>query len=514
MAATRIHQLIEGTLSLNPERVCLRDYDDTTFTGEQTLDAIAQAEKLLIDAKVRAGDRVMVVGENAVAMCAFVFACSRLNAWVIPVNARQTAAELTRVCQHAEPRALVFASKVSAAANAHAELFEAAQPVDGQFGTVRTLPELSCDPEPTFEDPAEQVAALFYTTGTTGEPKGVMLTHGNLMFMARASGAVRGLNSDDVLYCCIPITHIYAFASGMLSTLFHGAEVQLASSFSPSATFSALRKGVTCMPAVPAMYAHLMEHANSLGLETIDAPKLRYIAAGGAPLDPDWKARVETTFGLTLNNGYGMTEASPGVAVTRYDATPPDEACGPALEGTEILLAPAPGKDALEQGVGEVLVRGPHVMKGYFRNPEATAASLDTDGYLHTGDLGRWTKSHCLEIVGRCKELIIRSGFNVYPPEVESALNSHPDVTQSAVVGRQQQDGNEEVLAFVQRAADTAVSADDLQAWTRERLSPYKIPSLIIIADTLPAAPSGKPLKHLMISHFKEALSAAEPHDH
>jgi len=295
----------------------------------------------------------------------------------------------------------------------------------------------------------------------------------------------------------------------MLSTLYHGAQVQLASRFSPSDTFDALRSGVTCMPAVPMMYAQLMEHAHRLGLDKIDAPKLRYIAAGGAPLDPDWKARVEATFALTLHNGYGMTEASPGIAVTRHDASPPDPACGPAIHGTEVILAPAPGKDSLDQGVGEIWVRGPHVMKGYYNNAAATSAALDSQGYLHTGDLGRWVDGDCLEVVGRCKELIIRSGFNVYPPEVETALNSHPQVVQSAVVGRVS-DGNEEVLAFVHRAAGADVTADILQAWTRERLSAYKVPSRVIVADALPSAPSGKPLKHLMIAHFKEELLAAE----
>ncbi|MGB0865348.1 MAG: class I adenylate-forming enzyme family protein [Granulosicoccaceae bacterium] len=509
MTANRLHQLIEQRFSQNSQKRCLTDFDGAAFTGEQMLQAIHAAEQKLQGAQVRPGDRVMLVGENAVAMCAFVFACSRLDAWALPINARQSSAELQRIRQHAEPRAMVFASQVSTAADAHAQHFGAAETVRASFGEVRILPQLACQPEPCFRSASEQTAALFYTTGTTGEPKGVELSHNNLMFMARASGAVRGLNSNDLLYCCIPITHIYAFASGMLATLSQGAELWLASRFDPSDTFSALRQGVTCMPAVPAMYAHLMEHAERQGLVRLDAPKLRYIAAGGAPLDPDWKARVEQTFGLTLNNGYGMTEASPGIAVTRIGVEPADDACGPALPGTEVYLAPPPGKNTLDKGVGEVLVRGPHVMKGYYKNPKATAAALDTRGYLHTGDLGRWTAKGCLEIVGRCKELIIRSGFNVYPPEVESALNSHPQVTQCAVVGRPVK-GNEQVLAFVQRAAGAELSSKVLQAWTKERLSPYKVPSLIIIADVLPCAPSGKPLKHLMIEHFKEALHAAE----
>ncbi len=506
MATVRIHQLIENTLVAAPEKCCLIDFDNAQYTGSETLAEIEQAEKQLKESGVRGGDRVMLIGENAVVMCVFICACSRLNAWVIPVNARQTTLELERVRQHAQPRAMVFASTVSIAANEHAQHFNAEQPALANSGAVRILKNMHAEPEPCHAEPSAQVAALFYTTGTTGEPKGVMLTHANLIFMANASGTVRGLNSNDRLYCCIPITHIYAFASAMLSTLHHGAQVQFSSRFSPAETLHALADGATCMPAVPAMYAHLMAHANTIGAKKIDAPKLRYIAAGGAPLDPDWKSRVEAFFELTLHNGYGMTEASPGIAVTRFNANPPDLFCGPALPDTEVILAPHLGNESLVDGVGEVLVRGPHVMKGYYRNPEASAEALDEEGFLHTGDLGRWNKDRCLEIVGRCKELIIRSGFNVYPPEVESALNSHPKVTQSAVVGRQR-DGNEEILAFVQCVPESPPSAQELQAWTKRQLSPYKVPSVIIVTDSLPAAPSGKPLKHLLIEHFKQQLN-------
>ncbi len=507
MAFDRLHQVFESKLRTEPERLCLIDHDGQHFSRAQTLAAIDWAEQRLLQAGLRPGDRLLLIGENAVAMCAFIFACSRLDAWVIPVNARQSSAELERIIQHAEPRALVFISGISAAAAAHAEHFAASPKEDTAIGQLRLCAARDTQPEPVSADPAEQVAAMFYTTGTTGEPKGVMLSHANLIFMAQASAAVRGLNDQDRLYCCIPVTHIYAFSSAMLSTLCCGAELQFSSRFSPEHTFQALRDGISCMPAVPAMYAQLMEHAETLGLQRIDAPRLRYIAAGGAPLDPDWKARVERFFGLTLQNGYGMTEASPGISVTRYGSDPADQACGPPLPGTEIKLATPPQGDKPSAGVGEVLVRGPHVMKGYFRAPEATRETLDAEGFLHTGDLGRWTTDGCLEIVGRCKELIIRSGFNVYPPEVETALNSHPAVTQSAVVGRTVQGGNEEVLAFVQQVPGEQLSAKDLQAWTRQQLAPYKVPSFVVITDLLPAAPSGKPLKHLMIEHFKNALN-------
>ena len=219
-------------------------------------------------------------------------------------------------------------------------------------------------------------------------------------------------------------------------------------------------------------------------------------------MDPDWKRRVETFFGVTLHNGYGMTEASPGIATTQVDAARDDISCGPALPGQEIKIVPAPGNDDLVDGVGEILVKGPNIMKGYYKNPTETERVIDAEGYLHTGDLGCLSADGSLSVVGRCKELIIRSGFNVYPPEVESALNTHPAVTQAAIVGRRTADSNEDVLAFVQKVPGAQVDEATLMDYVKDRLAHYKCPSRIVIADELPCASTGKVLKHKLIETF------------
>jgi acyl-CoA synthetase (AMP-forming)/AMP-acid ligase II len=196
---------------------------------------------------------------------------------------------------------------------------------------------------------------------------------------------------------------------------------------------------------------------------------------------------VETLLGVPLHNGYGLTEAAPTVSQTRLDAPRFDTSVGHAIPGVEVRVE---GPD------GRLLVRGPNVMQGYYRDPAGTAAVLDSDGWLDTGDLARQDADGALFIAGRSKELIIRSGFKVYPLEVETVLNAHPAVTQSAVIGRALDDGNEEVLAFVQPAAGSALAPAELEDWAAARLAPYKRPARIVLMASLPAAPSGKVLKH------------------
>jgi acyl-CoA synthetase (AMP-forming)/AMP-acid ligase II len=220
------------------------------------------------------------------------------------------------------------------------------------------------------------------------------------------------------------------------------------------------------------------------------------------------RRRAERFYGLPLQNGYGMTEATAGVTVTRSTPGDGDTSVGTPLPGVEVRLdIPA----AAEDGVGEILTRGPHVMIGYYRLPEETAAVLGPDGFLHTGDLGRFDAEGRLHVVGRRKELIIRSGFNVYPVEVEAALTEHPRVIQSAVVGRKVAGGNEEVIAFVLVAPGTELTEADLKAHMADRLSPYKRPNLYVVATELPATPTGKILKHKLLDHFADRLATPAP---
>jgi acyl-CoA synthetase (AMP-forming)/AMP-acid ligase II len=437
---------------------------------------------------VRTGDRVLLVSENCSAQVAMIFAASSAGAWIVNLNPRLSAPEVDAIQVHCGARVAVYTAAVSPEAASHAARAGAQAHGDLMIGPLNE----ACAPEASAKDP---VAALIYTTGTTGQPKGVMLSHRNLLYVAAVSSRLRGLTPHDRAWGMLPISHVYGLTSVMLGTLSAGACLHLAPRFTPEAMLRAIRdEGLTIVQGVPAMYARLLEIAGGGPL----ASTLRFAYAGGSPLDPELKRKAEALLGLPLHNGYGLTEASPTVSQTRLDAPRADTSVGHPIPGVEVRIVDQAGCDLADGEAGALWVRGPNVMQGYYREPGLSAAALHPGGWLDTGDMARRGMDGALFIVGRTKELIIRSGFNVFPLEVETVLNAHPAVTQSAVVGRAAADGNEEVVAFVQPDPGQAVSVDELRAWAAGRLAPYKRPGRIVLMKALPAAATGKVLKHAL----------------
>ncbi|GGA28060.1 class I adenylate-forming enzyme family protein [Neptunicoccus cionae] len=490
----RLHQVLEGKPA---SARALVDFDGTAFTyGELQMESAALAQ-ILQNHGVRGGDRVVLVAENSVLYAAMVFAASRLNAWLVLVNARQSAEEIAAIEAHATPRCVIFTHSASEPARAHAKRLEAQKIGALACGPIYATKVKETETEPVSAG-SDQVAVLLYTTGTTSAPKGVMLTHKNLLFSAKNSARFHGLTPDDRVVGVLPGTHIYALASVFLPAMIAGATLHLFARFDTRAVLSLLRGGATRFPAVPQMMAAIMQHLHEAG-ENLNAPALISMMTGGAPLDPGLKARAEKVFGIPLNNGYGMTETSPSIAATHNDNPRDDVGVGAPYEWIEVRLW-----DKNEHGIGEIQVRGENVMKGYYRAPERTAEAMTDDGFFRTGDLGRFDDGGGLHIVGRLKELIIRSGFNVHPPEIEAMLSKHPDVFQVAVVGRMVP-GDEEILAFVK--GTDALQEEALKLWLRDRLVGYKIPSHIFIVDTYPAAATGKIFKHKLLDHFADRIS-------
>jgi acyl-CoA synthetase (AMP-forming)/AMP-acid ligase II len=502
----RIHHLLDYWKQEAPDTKAFIDSNGKGYSYADLYIAVDDAELILRENAVSGGDRVMIIAENSVAEISFLLAASRLDAWAVLINARMTASEIEKITSHSEPKVLLFTSGVSEAAKNHG-LNRGALNKAGSFGEIMICANGSSGTAETVEASAfDQVAVMLYTTGTTGSPKGVMLTHDNLIFAAQISSELRDLKPGDHLLLILPITHVFGLASVTLAALNAGTTVELMATFAPAPIFEALSTRVTSFPAVPQMHALLMKYAREQGIEKLHAPKLRYVSSGGAPLDPDWKASVEAFLGQPLFNGYGLTETTAGIAATKPGSALDDVSVGGALPGQELKLIPPPGQEGLKDGVGEILIRGRNVMKGYYRNPEETAKALDQDGWFHSGDLGSIDGHGNLTIVGRCKELIIRSGFNVYPPEVEAAINDHSDVVQSAVIGRQEPGGNEEILAFVEVLAGSSVSPETLLGSVRQNLTGYKCPSRLFIVDKLPAATTGKILKYKVLDTFADLL--------
>lgn len=457
---------------------------------------------------VRPGDRVMIVGENSALLVALLFAVSATGAWIVNVNARLSEREIAAIRKHCDARrALYLEDSPDARRHAESQGASAFPGADWARLRVSALNE-ECAPEPVEDDPARDVAALLYTTGTTGDPKAVMLTHANLLFIAAAARTLRRITPTDRVYGLLPISHVYGLASVCLGTLFAGASLHLQPRFTPASMAEFIvARGLTVCQGVPAMYAKLLEHLRGTAT-AFRAPSLRFLYAGGSPLAPALKHEVEAFFGLTLHNGYGLTEASPTVTQTRHEEPRSDCSVGRAVPGVDIRIVDREGRDVAAGTPGELWVHGPNVMKGYYRNPEATALSILPGGWLATGDIARQGGDGALHIEGRLKELIIRSGFNVFPVEVEAVLNAHPDVTQSAVVGRST-GSDEEVVAFVELVPGASITPRELIEYASASLAPYKRPSEIIVMAALPAAASGKILKGRLKEMAREGYLAS-----
>ena len=481
-----------------PQSPALIDGDVRWNFAEQAA-AVRTAMDLLRRLGIRPGDRVMLVNENGRAIVALALAAAAIDAWSIIVNARLSSPEIDAIARHSGARRMIFTSGASPDAAAHARRKGAHtidHPLLGEIA-IGAINEMT-EPEPVFARGKDQMAVLVYTSGTTGEPKGVMLTHRNLLFIAAISGGMRGFRSDDLIYGVLPLAHVFGLASVFLGGLYAGSCFMPRARFNAEQTLADIRAGITALQGVPAMYARLLAHIRETGAR-IDGHKLRFTSAGGAPLDPAIKRNSEALFGQPLHNGYGMTEASPSMAMTRVDCPRTDTSVGQPLPFVDLIVVDSAGKPLPNGEAGDVWCRGPGIMKGYYRAPEMTRAAINAEGWLVTGDVGRFDNEGSLHIVGRSKELIIRSGFNVYPPEVEGVLSAHPKVVQAAVIGVPGEDGNEEVVAYVQATPGCVPSLDELLVYCAERLAPYKRPTRFILCESLPATPAGKILKHRLV---------------
>ena len=475
---------IEHWAGRNPHATCL-----SVEALELSYEQVSQLT-LVLAAEFKArgaepGDRVVLELENGLGVVLSFLALNRLGAAAVIVSPRLSDFERQKIVSHALPVAIIRAITAPSADLSQSIL---TTNVLTALGLIWSDDDAAGRLDRGKHPLAANVAAMIYTTGTTGEPKGVMLTNQNLMFTGFVSGKLRGLGDADRVLTALPLSHAFGLSAVLCSVLTQGASLELMATFSAAGVLARLRDGaITGFLGVPAMYTQLISPDTQRALSY---PCLRFLFSGGAPLDPTLKKTVEACFGLPLHNGYGLTESGPTIAQTRLYAPLSDTSVGFVIPGVDYEIV---GASTSEEGIGELKVRGPNIMAGYYRNTAQTDQVL-IDGWLATGDLARINSSGALEIVGRIKELIIKNGFNVYPPEVEAALLKLPGIIQAAVIG-QAVPGNERIIAFVQ----TSASALDL-GWINQQLrltlAGYKLLDEIRMLDQLPAAPSGKILKH------------------
>ncbi len=490
----KVTDILEHAAARQPDAIALRE-GEAQWTYGTLLRAARQTMQLFAERGVVRGDRVMIVADNGLAQVAAFFGASLLGAWPTLINSRGSPREIDAIRAHASPRIVVFTTGNSTDAAAHATRDGA----DVQVVIAETpcaalaigATDLAAEPERTLA--GDSVGALIYTSGTTGAPKGVMATHAGLLNFADRSVAVRRLQPGDVVLGALPTSHIFGVATILLTTLHAGACVWLQPRFDAAATVRALRDGdLTVLHGVPTLYRRLLAQLETEAPGSV-FPALRYIYAGGGALDPALKRRIEAALGLPLHHGYGMTEYAGSMFVTHIDQPRDDALPGEIAPDCEVRFVDLEGNDAGSGEPGEIWVRGPGTMLGYYCEPVLTRETITPDGWLRTGDLGYLMPDGALRIVSRAREIIKRSGFTVYPLEVEQQLAEHPAVRQVGVVGIPTESGDEQIVAFVEaRSPDETLEPAALMDFVRERLSPYKCPQHVVQLAELPLTANGK----------------------
>jgi malonyl-CoA/methylmalonyl-CoA synthetase len=449
-----------------PDRVALRDVDGTWATRGDLLERTAVVAGRWAAAGLVPGDRVVVSGSSSVALVVAHCAALRMGMVVVPVNAAYSEREVEVIVADARPRAALVD-------RAEMQAWMAELAVEVVTGIDVDLPD---GPTPVLDavdsgDPA----LLSYTSGTTGRPKGALLSHGNLLSSAEAILIAWRWTAEDRLILCLPLFHMHGLGVGVHGTLLAGASAILQDRFDVESMLTAAAGDATMFFGVPTMYTRLAE---ADGAERLG--NLRLCVSGSAPLSPEMHRRIEQRCGQRILERYGMTETVMLVS-NPYDGERRAGAVGFPFPGVELRLA---------ADNDEIEVRGPNVFAGYFDRPDATAESFTEDGWFRTGDIGAVDDDGYVSIVGRAKELIISGGYNVYPREIEDLLRAQPGVVDAAVVGTPSDEWGEVVTAFLEAADGIDVGA--VVAAAARELAPYKKPRIVHRVDALPRNAMGK----------------------
>ena len=461
---------------------------------------------------IDAGDSIALVLPAWPEFAVTVFAAAKLGATIVPLNPRLPGSELRYMLRHSGAACAVTAE--DAFGNDYLKLFEDLLEELPELGYVVTVGEedlwyddqifqwedlLSAgsgrdfsvspaDPDDTF--------AIVYTAGTTGKPKGVELTHRNLIHAAAATTAAAGLADGDVVVGVSALFHVFGLGPGLLGSLLGGAGLVLAEGLDASDALDLVdRHRATVHYGIPTMFAREARVIESRGRRP---ESIRVCLVSGAPLKDDLARRIEEAFDAPVLASYSLTETASTLAVGRRD-DPPDKrifTVGRPIGGTTVRVTDDDGADLPPESVGELRVRGPGVMRGYHRQPKETAAAMDSQGFLRTGDLGMVDEDGYLHLVGRRADVVIRDGFNVYPREIEDRLAAHPAVERAVVVGVGDEILGEAICACVVRVEGGVVTGNEIRDWCAATLADYKVPDLVTFMEEFPLTRTGKVWRH------------------
>ncbi|MEW2353661.1 long-chain fatty acid--CoA ligase [Spirillospora sp. NPDC029432] len=473
---------------LGGRTVLTLDRDGLSYRALDLLSARTAA--LLRRRGIRPGDRVAVMLPNVPEFAVVYYGVLRAGAVVVPLDPLLKRREIAAYLADSTARLVI-------AWHAYAETVEAGTAhtradylfvVPDEFRRLlRVVP-----PEHDIVQVAgDETAVILYSAGTTGLAKGIELTHANLGGNAATVARMHALGVDDVVLGALPLYHAFGQTCALNATIQAGGRLTLLERFEAGKALEVIRRdGVTVFQGVPAMYIALLDQPG-----VSDLSLLRICVSGGAALPLDVLRAYETRFGCPIIEGYGLSETSPVSASNRGGAGRRPGSIGRPVRDVEMRVVGDDGRELPHGEIGEIVVRGPNVMKGYWNNPEATAEAV-RDGWFHTGDLGRVDGDGFFFLVDRRRDVIIRGGYTVYPREVEEVLYEHPAVRQAAVLGVPHPEVGEEIAAVV--ALRAPAGPDELRVWVKERVAAYKYPRQVWFVDEMPTSPTGKILKRAL----------------
>jgi long-chain acyl-CoA synthetase len=508
-----LSSLLEDSASKYPTRDAVV-LGDTRLTYAQLNGAANQVANLLVESGVQPGDKVALSCPNLPYFPIVYYGILKAGAVVVPLNVLLKGREVAYHLADSEAKAyLCFQGtpELPIGAEGYAgfeqtdgcELFlmitadpAAPSPIEG----TTTLGAGMAGKAPTFETVATgdgDTAVILYTSGTTGQAKGAELSHANMHGNALSGEALFGCEEDrpDTYLCVLPLFHSFGQTVIQNGAFAYGGTVVLLPRFEAGPALGLMQKEkVTFFGGVPTMYWGLLGALD----DSVDVAgirdNLRVAVAGGSALPVEVHKDVEKTFGVTILEGYGLSETSPVASFAPRGEEVRVGSIGVPIPGVEMKLIKDDWSDAEPGEIGEIAIKGPNIMKGYYNRPDATAEVIK-DGWFRSGDLGRKDQDGFYYIVDRSKDMIIRGGFNVYPREIEEVLMMHPDVSLAAVIGVPHESHGEEIKAVVIRNAGASVTEDELVAWGKEQMAAYKYPRIVEFVDALPMTATGKILK-------------------
>jgi long-chain acyl-CoA synthetase len=473
------------------ERVAVK-LDDRCLTYAELDGATARLAGWLRGEGIRPGDRIGIMLPNVPDFAVAYYGALRAGAAVVPMNVLLKQREVAYYLGDSEASLLLAWDAFAA----EAEPGAAAAGTRCMVLGPGVLDALSAGAEPLAWPAARQpsdTAVILYTSGTTGRPKGAELTHANLTRNVDVARRLFGLEATSVVLGALPLFHAFGQTCGLNAAVASGATLTLLPRFEPGRALEVMaRDRVTVLEGVPTMYAALLDHPERA---RHDLSSLRLCVSGGASLPGEVLRGFEAAFGCAVVEGYGLSETSPLASFNRTDRERKVGSIGCAVEGVEMRVVDGSGAELPIGEVGEIVIRGHNVMKGYWRRSDATAEAISADGWFRTGDLARRDEAGDFFIVDRKKDMIIRGGYNVYPREVEEVLYQHPAVRECAVVGIPHRELGEEVGAAVVLRPGCEMDAGELCEFVRSQIAAYKYPRHVWFVDELPKTATGKILK-------------------